>query len=87
MGQKINPNGFRLGITTDHRSKWYADSSKPGQRYADYVGEDIKIRQLLSTGLERAGISRVNIGRGADAQKTTDNTAAAAPAAEAGSEG
>ena len=37
MGQKINPYGFRLGITTDHVSHWFADSSKPGQRYADYV--------------------------------------------------
>ena len=52
MGQKINPNGFRLGITTDHKSKWYADSTKAGQRYSDYVGEDVKIRRLLSTGLE-----------------------------------
>ncbi|HJG81114.1 MAG TPA: 30S ribosomal protein S3 [Brevibacterium senegalense] len=75
MGQKINPNGFRLGITTDHRSKWYADSSKPGQRYADYVGEDIKIRQLLSTGLERAGISRVNIERTRDRVRVDIRTA------------
>ena len=35
MGQKINPNGFRLGITTDHVSHWFADSHKEGQRYAD----------------------------------------------------
>ena len=75
MGQKINPNGFRLGITTDHRSKWFADSSKPGQRYADYVGEDIKIRQLLSTGLERAGISRVNIERTRDRVRVDIRTA------------
>ena len=33
MGQKVNPTGFRLGITTDHRSRWFADSTKPGQRY------------------------------------------------------
>ena len=32
MGQKIHPNGFRLGITTDHVSKWFADSNKPGER-------------------------------------------------------
>ena len=44
MGQKINPHGFRLGITTDHVSHWYADSTKEGQRYKDYVREDIKIR-------------------------------------------
>ena len=28
MGQKINPNGYRLGITTDHRSRWFADSPR-----------------------------------------------------------
>ena len=42
MGQKVNPYGFRLGITTDHVSRWFSDSTKPGQRYADYVAEDIK---------------------------------------------
>ncbi|MEL0237665.1 MAG: 30S ribosomal protein S3, partial [Aquiluna sp.] len=31
MGQKVNPYGFRLGITTDHRSRWFADSTKKGQ--------------------------------------------------------
>src|SRR5699024_3239886 len=61
MGQKINPNGFRLGITTDHKSKWFADSTKPGQRYKDYVLEDVKIRRMMSTGLERAGISKVKV--------------------------
>lgn len=44
MGQKINPNGFRLGITTNHVSKWFADSTKEGERYADFVREDVKIR-------------------------------------------
>ncbi len=63
MGQKINPNGFRLGITTDFNSRWFADSSKPGQRYRDYVQEDVQIRKLLSTGMERAGIARVEIER------------------------
>ncbi|PID98658.1 MAG: 30S ribosomal protein S3 [Actinomycetales bacterium] len=63
MGQKVNPTGFRLGITTDHRAKWFTDSSKPGQRYADYLSEDIKIRSLMEKNLARAGISRVNIER------------------------
>ena len=52
MGQKINPHGFRLGITTDHKSRWYAD-----KLYSNYIGEDVKIRRLLTKGLERAGIS------------------------------
>ena len=66
MGQKVNPTGFRLGITTDHRSKWFADSAKPGQRYADFVAEDIQIRKMIEKTLERAGISRVNIERRAE---------------------
>ncbi|QJC22307.1 30S ribosomal protein S3 [Arcanobacterium buesumense] len=63
MGQKVNPTGFRLGITTEHRSKWFADSTKEGQRYRDYIEEDIKIRRKVENDLERAGISRVNIER------------------------
>jgi small subunit ribosomal protein S3 len=42
MGQKINPNGFRLGISTDHKSRWYAD-----KLYKSYVKEDVAIRKLL----------------------------------------
>jgi hypothetical protein len=61
VGQKVNPHGFRLGITTDFASRWFADSAKTGQRYRDYVQEDVKIRKLLSTGMERAGISKVEI--------------------------
>ena len=63
MGQKVNPHGFRLGITTDFRSRWFADSPKAGQRYRDYVQEDVEIRKLLSKGMERAGISKVEIER------------------------
>ena len=63
MGQKINPYGFRLGITTDYKSRWFADSSKDGQRYRDYVDEDVKIRRLMNKGMERAGISKVEIER------------------------
>ena len=66
MGQKVNPTGFRLGITTDHRSKWFTDSTKKGQRYADFVQEDIRIRRLIEKTLDRAGISRVNIERRAE---------------------
>jgi small subunit ribosomal protein S3 len=63
VGQKVNPHGFRLGITTDFTSRWFADSSKAGQRYRDYVDEDVKIRALLGKGMERAGISKVEIER------------------------
>jgi len=58
MGQKIHPHGYRLGISADWTSRWYAD-----KEYADYIGEDVKIRQLMTKGLERAGISKVEIER------------------------
>jgi small subunit ribosomal protein S3 len=61
MGQKINPHGFRLGISTDHKSRWYAD-----KLYSNYIGEDVRIRKLLTKGLERAGISSVEIERTRD---------------------
>jgi len=75
VGQKINPNGFRLGITTDFNSRWFADSSKSGQRYRDYVQEDVQIRKLLSTGMERAGIARVEIERTRDRVRVDIHTA------------
>ncbi len=70
MGQKINPNGFRLGISTDHKSRWYAD-----KLYKAYVGEDVAIRRLLSKGMERAGISRVEIERTRDRVRVDIHTA------------
>jgi small subunit ribosomal protein S3 len=70
MGQKINPKGFRLGISSDHTSRWYAD-----KMYSDYVAEDIAIRRLLSTGMERAGISRVEIERTRDRVRVDIHTA------------
>jgi small subunit ribosomal protein S3 len=75
VGQKVNPNGFRLGITTEHSSRWFADSSKPGQRYRDYVKEDVAIRRLMSKGMERAGISRVDIERTRDRVRVDIHTA------------
>nr|WP_108870121.1 30S ribosomal protein S3 [Tessaracoccus timonensis] len=58
MGQKINPNGFRLGVTSDHTTRWFADKG-----YAALVGEDVKIREWLKENLERAGISSIEIER------------------------
>jgi len=75
VGQKINPYGFRLGITTDYKSKWFADSAKPGQRYRDYVEEDVKIRRLMTKGMERAGISKVEIERTRDRVRVDIHTA------------
>jgi small subunit ribosomal protein S3 len=70
MGQKINPNGFRLGISIDHKSRWYAD-----KLYKSYVGEDVSIRKLLSKGMERAGISKVEIERTRDRVRVDIHTA------------
>jgi small subunit ribosomal protein S3 len=75
VGQKVNPNGFRLGITTDYASRWYADSTSIGQRYRDYVKEDVDIRRLLSRGMERAGISKVDIERTRDRVRVDIHTA------------
>ena len=75
MGNKINPNGFRLGVTTDHVSHWFADSHKEGQRYADFLKEDVKIRELMTTGMERAGISKVEIERTRDRVRVDLHTA------------
>ena len=75
MGQKVNPYGFRLGITTDHVSRWFSDSTKAGQRYSDYVAEDIKIRNLLRTSLDRAGVARIEIERTRDRVRVDIHTA------------
>ncbi|MDR0483232.1 MAG: 30S ribosomal protein S3 [Cellulomonadaceae bacterium] len=75
MGQKVHPHGYRLGITTDHRSRWFADSTKEGQRYRDYVREDVAIRKLMATGLERAGIAKVVIERTRDRVRVDIHTA------------
>ena len=58
MGQKINPHGFRLGITTEYKSRWYAE-----KLYKDYVKEDVQIRRLMEKNMERAGVARIEIER------------------------
>lgn len=70
MGQKVNPHGFRLGITTDFKSRWYAD-----KLYKDYVKEDVAIRRMMTSGMERAGISKVEIERTRDRVRVDIHTA------------
>ncbi|MBC6458531.1 30S ribosomal protein S3 [Actinomadura sp. HBU206391] len=70
MGQKVNPHGFRLGITTDFKSRWYAD-----KLYKDYVKEDVAIRRMLQKGMDRAGISKVEIERTRDRVRVDIHTA------------
>ncbi len=62
MGQKIHPIGLRLGITQEHRSRWYADKN----RYPELLEEDHQIREYVSKNLANAGISDVRIERKAD---------------------
>lgn len=62
MGQKIHPIGLRLGITQEHRSRWFADSN----RYPELLQEDRKIREYVQKNLSSAGISEVRIERKAD---------------------
>ena len=71
MGQKVHPTGFRLGIATDWTSKWYADSSD----FADFLEEDLKIREFLRKKLSQAAISRIQISRPAKAIAVTIHTA------------
>ncbi len=73
MGQKIHPIGFRLGITQEHRSRWYADT----RRYSEVLKEDYIIRQHIEKDktLETAGISKVLIERKADQIELSIHTA------------
>ena len=52
MSRKVNPFGFRVGVTKDWRSRWYAE----GDLYADALIEDDKIRKYLKRELRSAGI-------------------------------
>jgi len=62
MGQKVNPYGFRLGITTDWKSRWFADNKE----YTDSLVEDWRIRDYLRRQLPHAAVSRVEIERTRD---------------------
>ena len=70
MGQKVNPYGFRLGITTDWKSRWFSD-----KEYTQYLIEDFKVRKFLMTELERAAVSRVEIERTRDRLRVDVHTA------------
>src|SRR5438128_1816224 len=63
MGQKVNPTGFRTGITEDWKSKWYA----PKHAYGTFLIEDFKIRRLIDAKLNRrppfAAVSEILIER------------------------
>ena len=70
MGQKVSPTGFRLGITEDWRSRWYADKD-----YAANLENDLAIRKFLEKELARAAVARVEIERAGDKTKVIITTA------------
>ncbi len=70
MGQKVYPTGFRLGITENWRSRWFADKD-----YAKTLGNDLEIRKYVLKRLARAAVSRVEIERAGDKVKIIIYTA------------
>ena len=71
MGQKIHPNGFRVGITRDWHATWFAGQKE----YGSLVKEDINIRQAIAVMYEDAGISKVDIQRDSNEVAVTIHTA------------
>ena len=71
MGQKVHPNGIRVGVIRDWSSKWYADSSK----FSEYLVEDHKIREYVKKKLFISGISKIEIERTAKFVKVNVYTA------------
>lgn len=71
MGQKVHPYGLRLGITTDWKSRWFAD----GAQYRDYLEQDNKIRTYLTELLPHGAISRIEIERTHERIRVTVHTA------------
>ena len=59
MGQKIHPNGFRLGVNATWESRWFA----PGKKYSQFLEEDMRIREFLLKKLRPAGIAKLEIER------------------------
>lgn len=67
MGQKVNPNGIRLGIVRDWNSRWFASSKD----YSNFLQEDIKIRNILRSKLDPSSVSKIYIERLAKATQVT----------------
>jgi len=72
LGNKTHPVGFRLGITSDWKAKWFADKQK---EYRGLVKEDMAIRKAVTSNKDDAGISRVDIERGSNDVVITIHTA------------
>lgn len=70
MGQKVNPNGFRLGVIRPWHARWYADKG-----YTQLVHEDLQIRQAIAGRHINAGIAEVDIDRSSNNVTVTIHTA------------
>jgi small subunit ribosomal protein S3 len=70
MGRKVHPYGFRVGVTRDWQSKWFAD-----RNYAEFVHEDLRLRKLIMKTLPDAGVSQILIDRNANQITLTVKTA------------
>ncbi len=70
MGRKVHPIGFRIGGIRDWQAKWYAE-----KHFADYLHEDLKLRQAIQSGYVQAGISQIQIDRQANKVSVTIHTA------------
>ena len=71
MGQKVHPVGFRLGITSEWKSRWYAER----KAYADTLATDLEVRDFLKKKLSHASVSRIQIDRPARTARITIHTA------------
>jgi small subunit ribosomal protein S3 len=71
MGHKVHPNGFRLGVTAQWTSNWYAERGA----YRDNLNKDIAVRTFLREKLAQASVSRVQIDRPAKSARVTIHTA------------
>ncbi len=71
MGQKVHPNGLRVGVIREWNSKWYADD----KNYSDYLVEDYKIRKYVKSKLFASGIAKIEIERTAKFVKINVYTA------------
>lgn len=71
MGQKVHPNGIRLGITKPWSSTWFANTKD----FPDFLNGDFKVRQYLTKELKAASVSRIDIERPAKSIRVTIHTA------------
>ena len=71
MGQKVNPNGLRIGINKDWQAKWYANTKD----FSQLLDKDVKIRKFIEKNLKNASIAKVEIERNAKRCEVVIHTA------------